>query len=65
MLQKIGKRLREVRIEKGFSISGLADQADIDRSNLSRIENGAVDPSISTLYILADALDIPIAELLI
>jgi transcriptional regulator with XRE-family HTH domain len=64
LLKSIGKRLREVRTERGFSIAGLADEADIDRSNLSRIEAGLVDPSISTIYVLAEALKISPAELL-
>lgn len=64
ILKDFGKRLQEVRKEKGFSIMGLADAADLDRSNLSEIEHGLVEASLVTIYIIADALGIRPADLL-
>jgi transcriptional regulator with XRE-family HTH domain len=64
ILKKFGKKLREVRMEKGISIRGLADLADIDYSNLNRIEHGLVEVSLPTIYFIADALGIQPADLL-
>lgn len=56
--------LREVREQKGLSIQGLADIADLDRSNLSNIENGKVEISLCTLYAIAEALEVDPGSLL-
>lgn len=42
----------------------LADRAQISRSNLSRIENGRMEPCLRTLGSLAAALDLKIWELM-
>jgi len=64
IMASFGKKLREVREEKGISIRGLADLADIDYSNLNRIENGVVEISLCTIHAIAEALEIEPAELL-
>jgi transcriptional regulator with XRE-family HTH domain len=64
ILKEFGQMLREVRENKGFSIQALADTADVDRSNLSNIENGKVEISLCTIHAIAEALGIEPAELL-
>jgi HTH-type transcriptional regulator, competence development regulator len=39
-----GKRLRELRKDRGLSQRGLADRAGIDFTYLSKIENGRMEP---------------------
>lgn len=51
-----GPRLRAVRELKGLGLSEVARRADIDPAHLSRIERGMAQPSLSTLYRLADVL---------
>lgn len=63
-MKAFGKRLREVKKEKGFSTHGLADAADLDYSNLNNIENGKVEPSLYTIIAIADALGVRPADLL-
>ncbi|WP_166417845.1 helix-turn-helix domain-containing protein [Cochlodiniinecator piscidefendens] len=61
--QAIGAALKELRIERGLSARHLSAQSDISAAMISRIENGLVSPSISTLCALAKALAVPLANL--
>jgi len=56
----VGRRLRELRIERGQSIRALAEKSDLNVNTLSLIENGKTSPSVSTLQQLAQALQVPI-----
>jgi transcriptional regulator with XRE-family HTH domain len=60
----VGLRLRAARHERGLSLGGLAEAAGIGKGSLSEIENGARNPTLSTLYALAGALGVPLATLL-
>ncbi|MCF2488193.1 helix-turn-helix transcriptional regulator [Dyadobacter sp. CY347] len=63
-LQKIvGKRIIQLRIEKGWSQSDLARACEKDRQSIERIENGRVSPSLYTLYEIALALEVRLEEL--
>ena len=59
-----GNRLREARLQAGFSQSELEDFSGIPKARLSRYENGHVEPSIQTLARLARALNVSEASLL-
>ena len=61
--QKIGNRIRELRESKGISQQNLAAICNFEKANLSRIEAGRTNPTISTLYKISQALDITISEL--
>jgi transcriptional regulator with XRE-family HTH domain len=56
----VGRRLRELRSERGLSIRALARQSGLNVNTLSMIENGKTSPSVSTLQQVAAALEIPI-----
>ncbi|HLE50534.1 MAG TPA: cupin domain-containing protein [Anaerolineales bacterium] len=56
----VGRCLRKLRAERGFSIRALAVQSGLNVNTLSLIENGKTSPSVSTLQQLAMTLDIPI-----
>ena len=66
ILKSIGKKIRKVRLEKGLTQLDLVGRmhGDIDVTNISRIEAGRTNPTIFTLYRLADALEVPILDLL-
>ena len=36
---------------------------DLDAGNLSRIENGLIDPKLSMLWRLSEAIDMPLSEI--
>lgn len=60
---RLGRRISELRENRGLSQTQLADLAEIGRAHLSQIENGAVAARIDTLYALAQALEMPLEEL--
>ena len=53
-----------LRIEKGFSQEELAYQADIPINQVGRIERGEVNTTISTLFVIANALQVEPSSLL-
>lgn len=57
--QAFGRRLREVRQERGMSQDALADAADIHTTAIGRYERGLREPGLSKILQLARALDVP------
>ncbi|MDQ1736991.1 MAG: hypothetical protein QOH56_3242 [Pseudonocardiales bacterium] len=61
----VGHRIRSLRIERGWSLSGLALKAELGKATLSEIEAGRRNPTLETLYALAAQLQVPLADLLV
>lgn len=59
----IGDQLRAARLWANLTQEQLADRAGLEKKALSRIENGHVSPRLDTLWHLAHALNIPVADL--
>jgi transcriptional regulator with XRE-family HTH domain len=59
----IGAQIRDLRQRVHLSVSHLANAASISGGMLSKIENGQISPSLSTLQALAAALNVPITTL--
>lgn len=57
---EVGRRLREIRMGRGYSIRSLAEQSKLNVNTLSLIENGHTSPSVSTLQTIAQTLQVPI-----
>jgi transcriptional regulator with XRE-family HTH domain len=55
------RRLR--RAGDGFSQEALAERAGLHRTEIGKIEQGNVEPRLSTLVILADALGVTLDEM--
>lgn len=55
----IGRVLREQRTARGLSQEALALAADIDRTFVSQIERGIRQPTLTTLWKLAQPLSVP------
>ena len=49
----VGSRLRELRMERGLSMRGLARESGLSVNALSMIERNRTSPSVSTLYKLS------------
>ena len=60
LANNIGVALRKLRIDKNLSMQDLATLAEIEKSQIYRIENGKVDVRVSTLAILAETLKVDI-----
>lgn len=60
-----GQYLREKRLQRGYSIRRLAEEANCSASYLNRIEHGQrrLD-SMANIILLASILDFPVSELL-
>lgn len=54
----LGKRLRQARLKKGYTLHFLATQADIGEVYLGEIERGLKMPSMNIFIKLIEALDI-------
>jgi transcriptional regulator with XRE-family HTH domain len=54
--ESIGPRVKELRKQKGWSLSELARRAEIARSYLFRIEEGKSSPTYEKIRALASAL---------
>ncbi len=59
----IGKNIQKIRESKGISQQELAAKCNFEKSNMSRLEAGRVNPTLSTLEKVAKALDVSLAEL--
>lgn len=58
-----GNRVRSLRKQRKLSMEKLAERADIDYRQLSYVELGQVNTTISTASAIAKALEIPLKEL--
>lgn len=58
-----GKQLKKLREEKGFSQAQLAFEANIEISQISRIERGLINTSIANVKLISKVLDVEIKEL--
>lgn len=59
----LGGQIRRLRRHNDLSVADLAGAAQISSGMLSKIENGQISPSLSTLQSLAGALAVPITTL--
>lgn len=59
----IGDKIKVFRTNKGFSQKEVAVSIGIDQAQYSRIESGKVEPTVSSLEKIAEALGVEIAEL--
>lgn len=57
---KLGRRIREFRTERGLTLAGLAARVGVTRSFLSSVERGLAYPSILVLRGIAAALEVPV-----
>jgi transcriptional regulator with XRE-family HTH domain len=56
----IGRRLAGHRARRGIRVAELAREVGVTPSLISQIERGQSRPSVSTLFALAQALDVPV-----
>lgn len=56
----VGSRLAELRQERNLSVRALSRASGLSANALSMIERGRTSPSVSTLYRLAEAMQVPV-----
>lgn len=61
---RIGSKIREIRLSKGLTQEYVANVADVNTSHISNIENNRVKISLPTLVHVCNALDTTIDYML-
>lgn len=66
ILKLVGKRIKELRESKGISQVELVGRmnGEIDPTNIPRIESGRTNPTVFTLFRIAEALEISPKDLI-
>jgi transcriptional regulator with XRE-family HTH domain len=64
IVEIFGKVLRELREAKHISQEKLAEYCELDRTYISLLERGLRQPTITTLFKVAKALDIAPSKLI-
>jgi transcriptional regulator with XRE-family HTH domain len=57
LLREFGKQVRKLRLERSFTQKELAFKMDVEISQISRIERGLINPTLSTIVHLAKCLN--------
>lgn len=63
ILKLIGNSIKQSREKKGISQVKLSESTGVVREQISRIENGQINPTIETVSKLSEALDMTLSEL--
>jgi len=63
-IKAFGEHVKQLRVKKNMSQEDLANDADIPINQVGRIERGEVNTTISTISVIAKALEIHHKELM-
>ena len=58
-LKEFGEHFRKIRRAQKFTQKALAVEADVEISQVSRLENGITNPTVTTILLFAKALKVP------
>lgn len=58
--EKIGRKLKEIRLSKGLTQEYVANAANVNTSHISNIENNRVRISLPTLVYVCNALNVTV-----
>ena len=64
LISLLAQNLRRIREEKNVSMKELGEKSDLSVAQISKLENGKADPSVSSLMRLASVLNVSVAMLL-
>jgi transcriptional regulator with XRE-family HTH domain len=59
----VGVVVRELREQAGQSQERLSGECGFDRTYISRVERGIINPTVSRLWKIADALKMPLSQI--
>ncbi len=62
-LMLLAQRLKKLRSEKNITQEELAYRSELTLSQIARIETVKINPTVSTMFRIARALDVSISEL--
>ncbi len=55
---EFGQKLAAARVKEGMSQSELARRSGLQQSHISKLEAGRMEPRVTTIFTLADAIGI-------
>ena len=61
-LNKVAKRLAQLRHENGLTQEQLADKSGLDRVAIANIETGIRRPTVTTVYRLASGMNVKVED---
>lgn len=64
IFQSLAKVIKREREKQNKSLRVLADEYDIQKSLLSRLENGINEPKLISIWTISEALNMPVSELI-
>ena len=63
-MKVLADNVRRYRAQKNITQETLANIAEIERSQVSRLERGVLNTSVSVIFAIAKALEVPPSKLL-
>ncbi len=60
---KLGANIRMRRIEKNYSMEKLANECEMEYSQIRRIEKGIINTTVFQIYRISKTLQIPMVEI--
>lgn len=63
-LNELGKRIKQLRVDKDWSQERLAFKSNLDRTYIGGIERGEGNPTVLNLKKIANALEVPLEKIL-
>jgi transcriptional regulator with XRE-family HTH domain len=63
LLVKLGRRIRELRVKKGWSQEEFAANCNLHRSHMGEIERGNANITLSTLLVISIKLQTTVSPL--
>ena len=62
-IQAFATQLKKIRLREGFTQSQLAYESGLSLSQIARIETARINPTLSTVFALARALNVKLSDL--
>jgi transcriptional regulator with XRE-family HTH domain len=61
---RVCENIKTMRLKKNLTQLDLASKCNIERSNLARLEAGKSSPTLKSLFLIAEALEVEVKDLL-
>ena len=65
LARAVGQRIKRLRVEQDFNFDAWVEETGLGRGYVSELERGMVIPTIAALQKVADALELPLADLVL
>lgn len=63
-IEKLGLNVRKYRLMRGMTMVKLSEACNLEYTTISKIERGIINTSVSTIVILAKALNVEVKDLI-